>query len=76
MRASYPPVSLIYGMPCTPSTHAPPPHASPRSIIDRLVAHGRILAADLPPSFVSKFAATVSKIAAAYPSSTFSFFHI
>ena len=43
----------------------------PRSIIDRLVDHGRILAADLPPSFVSKFAATVSKIAAAYPSSTF-----
>ena len=69
MRASYPPVSPIE---CRARLQRMLPLPTrPRSIIDRLVDHGRILAADLPPSFVSKFAATVSKIAAAYPSSTF-----
>ena len=56
---------------CSPSPRVPAQHHRPARC-----PRTHDLAADLPPSFVSKFAATVSKIAAAYPSSTFSFFHI
>ena len=40
------------------------------SIVDRLVDHGRILVADMPPTTISKFASSVTKLATAFPNST------